>query len=100
MTNYDKVITLPIRELAGLFEMFSGHSCGCDNCLVNDRCEHYEEYNGEPKYHEYITSENCDGFYKWLKEPYDQKLFDASLKRMEEHGPFEDGEHFPTGWRI
>lgn len=95
-TNYHRVLQLPVRDMAGLIELFAGHSCGCDYCLVKDRCEYLTEYDsGEYKYDEWCFSENCDGFYKWLKEPYSPEMFDKARSRMIEHGPFPDGKHFP-----
>lgn len=94
-TNYHRVLQLPVREMAGLIELFAGHSCGCDYCLVNDRCEYYTEYtSGEFKYDEWCFSENRSGFCKWLEEPYSPKMFDKARKHMLEYGPFPDGRHF------
>lgn len=98
-TNYQRVLQLSVRDMAALIELFAGHSCGCDYCLVNDRCEHYIEYDShEPQYDEFALSENCNGFYKWLQEPYSPEMFDKAREQMIERGPFPDGQHFPKEW--
>lgn len=98
-TNYHRVLQLPVRDLAGLIELFAGHSCGCDKREVKDRCEYIEDDRAdEYKYDEYIGSQNCDGFYKWLQEPYSPEMFDKARERMKEYGPFVDGKHFPDLW--
>lgn len=99
-TNYHRVLQLPVRDLAGLIELFAGHSCGCDKCEVKDRCEYIEECRAEDnfKYSKFFGSQNCDGFYKWLKEPYSPAMFDKARERMKEYGPFVDGKHFPDLW--
>lgn len=95
-TNYHRVLQLSVRDMAGLIELFAGHSCGCGYCPMNERCEYYTEYNSsELKYDEWCASQNCDGFYKWLKEPYSPEMFDKAREQMLERGPFPDGKHFP-----